>query len=89
MTLSEFKAWLEGYSEAFTSGAPNADQWAKINEKLGSVKMVAEVKPSYAPNPLPRPNEWPPSYERLFLLGGKDKLVADEINPALAPKVTC
>ncbi|KAB2708321.1 hypothetical protein [Brucella intermedia] len=87
MTLNEFKAWLEGYSASFVDGAPNADQWAKINEKLGSVKMVAEIKPSYAPNPLPRTNEWLP--ERLFSLGGKDKLVADEINPALVPKVTC
>lgn len=88
MTLSEFKAWLEGYSEAFTGGAPNADQWAKINEKLGLVKMVAEIKPSYAPNPLPRPNEYPPRYERLDVFG-KEKLVADEINPALVPKATC
>lgn len=42
MTISEFKAWLEGYSEAFDNAAPNPEQWAKIREKLESVGAVAD-----------------------------------------------
>jgi hypothetical protein len=37
MTLNEFKAWLDGFSEAFASGSPNKAQWKKINGRLLSV----------------------------------------------------
>jgi hypothetical protein len=36
MTLAEFKAWLEGYSEAIGE-APNAEQWKRIQAKLATV----------------------------------------------------
>jgi len=39
MTLSEFKAWLEGYEESFVNG-PNTKQWDKIKEKLNSISLV-------------------------------------------------
>jgi hypothetical protein len=35
MTLSEFKAWLEGYSEAIDS-SPTTSQWNLILEKIQS-----------------------------------------------------
>lgn len=38
MTLSEFKAWLDGYSESFSDGRPNADQWKKIQMKLNNLR---------------------------------------------------
>lgn len=52
MTLAEFKAWLDGYSASFTDGAPNAEQWAVISEKLAGVVpfalgQSAAVNPSY------------------------------------------
>lgn len=36
MTLSEFKAWLDGFGEAI-GDAPTPEQWAKIREKLATV----------------------------------------------------
>ncbi|WP_176074335.1 hypothetical protein [Brucella intermedia] len=46
MSFNEFKAWLEGYSEAFTDEAPTAEQWAKIVEKLSTVQLVKTVEPA-------------------------------------------
>lgn len=85
MTLNEFKAWLEGYSEAFTSGAPTAAQWEKIREKLGEVKIV-KAEQSIAPL-LPRPNSWPEQRYQLLDVRGKDHL--DPISPLLKPQITC
>lgn len=39
MTLSEFKAWLSGFSEAI-EGAPTPAQWQRIQEALKSVGDV-------------------------------------------------
>jgi len=36
MTLAEFKAWFEGYTEAM-SGAPNDSQWKRIQEKVAKI----------------------------------------------------
>ena len=47
MTLAEFKAWLEGYSASFKDGAPNADQWEAIKEKIGKVTPVDLSPPTH------------------------------------------
>ena len=39
MTLSEFKAWFEGFTESL-SGPPNPDQWKRIQDR---VKQIAPV----------------------------------------------
>ncbi len=83
MTLSEFKAWLEGYSEAFTSGAPTAAQWEKIREKLAEVKIM-KAEQSIAPL-LPRPNSWPEQRYQLLDVRGKDRLEANPASPSLKP----
>lgn len=49
MNLSEFKAWLEGYSASFNDGVPTAEQWATVSEKLRNVQPLAFVP--YAPRP--------------------------------------
>lgn len=43
MTLQEFKAWLDGFSDAM-GDAPTAHQWAKIKAKLATVQgaVIAE-----------------------------------------------
>lgn len=46
MTLSEFKAWLEGYSAAI-DGAPTPEQWQVIQGKLKEVV----VRSVYLPDP--------------------------------------
>ncbi|PJN93936.1 hypothetical protein CNY89_17465 [Amaricoccus sp. HAR-UPW-R2A-40] len=37
MTLNEFRAWFDGFSEAL-DGAPTAEQWAKVRAKLAETK---------------------------------------------------
>jgi len=37
MTLSEFRAWLDGFSEAI-NGAPTAEQWVVILAKFKDVQ---------------------------------------------------
>jgi len=51
MTINEFKAWLEGYCEAgFSGGAPNKEQWQKIQSKLRTLSAW-EYKPNEAYKP--------------------------------------
>ncbi len=37
MTPSEFKAWFEGFTEAFDSKIPTKVQWARIKERIGEI----------------------------------------------------
>lgn len=89
MTLSEFKAWLEGYSEAFADGVPNADQWAKVQAKLADVKMVASsVTINDRPYPV-KPNQW---FDQRFtdVRGKEFPTFADPVvSPLLKPQITC
>lgn len=48
MTLNEFKAWLDGFTDAI-GDAPTPEQWAKIKAKLDVVQPFA------IPNPMPPP----------------------------------
>ena len=36
MTLDEFKAWFEGFTEAIP-GPPNKKQWDRIKERVGEI----------------------------------------------------
>lgn len=38
MTFNEFKAWLEGYEEAFENGRPSDLQWKRIKERLEGIQ---------------------------------------------------
>ena len=40
MTLSEFQAWLEGFSASFQGGAPDKEQWEAIKAKLKRVGLL-------------------------------------------------
>ena len=91
MTLSEFKAWLEGFSEAFTDGIPNADQWAKVQAKLADVKIVASsVTINERPYPM-KPNQWfDQRYQQLDVRGKEFPSFADPVvSPLLKPQITC
>lgn len=39
MTISEFRAWLEGFSETI-GDAPTAERWAKIMDKIVKLKLA-------------------------------------------------
>ena len=43
MSMGEFKAWLDGFSECFAKGSPNKTQWERIKERLNSVNVQQEV----------------------------------------------
>lgn len=49
MTLSEFRAWLDGFSEG-VGDAPTPEQWQRIQQKLAEVIEIA---------PAPPPAQWP------------------------------
>ncbi len=40
MTMQEFKAWFEGFTESM-SGPPNKKQWERIKERVGQIDGVA------------------------------------------------
>lgn len=40
MSVSEFKAWLEGFEEAMGGNPPSADQWKAIKAKLARVEPL-------------------------------------------------
>ena len=47
VTLSEFKAWLEGVEELQPDGwAPNAEQWDLIRTKIHNIKQEKPPEPS-------------------------------------------
>lgn len=52
MTISEFQAWLDGFSEAI-DGAPTPAQWEKIKEKVATLQSVrlTDVLPPILPPP--------------------------------------
>lgn len=54
MTLSEFKAWLDGMSDGIAD-APTPEQWAKVKEKLADVREALVPMPVLSPPP---PFDW-------------------------------
>lgn len=45
MTISEFRAWLDGFKEAI-GDAPTPEQWAKVLEKVATVYEPLRVGPN-------------------------------------------
>lgn len=56
MTLSEFKAWFEGFCEGI-DGAPTPEQWVKVKEK---VALLSPPAPFHDPRPVPL-GQWAPA----------------------------
>ena len=46
MTLNEFRAWFDGFSEAI-GDAPTPEQWAKIKAKLAQAREPLSVPSVY------------------------------------------
>ena len=53
MTLSEFKAWFEGFTEGM-EGAPTADQFAKIKAKVEKIDGAVTTYPVFVDRWWPR-----------------------------------
>lgn len=47
MTLSEFKAWFEGYTDGMGDQPPNAKQWGAIKAKVGKITGTPITYPIY------------------------------------------
>lgn len=45
MTLPEFKAWFEGFTETM-EGPPNEKQWARIQERIAEVAVLSPARMS-------------------------------------------
>ncbi len=55
MTVSEFKAWLDGFKEAIGE-APTPDQWQRVLEKMATVSENVPLLPMpHYPSPLISP----------------------------------
>jgi hypothetical protein len=54
MTLSEFKYWLEGFSDNIKE-APTPEQWEKIKQKLEQVKTYVPLNLPASPPLYPDP----------------------------------
>ena len=52
MTLSEFKAWFEGFTEDM-EGPPNEKQWKRICERLATVTAPTAFPPTILRDPVP------------------------------------
>jgi len=52
MTLSEFKAWFEGFTECM-DGAPDMDQWKRIKARVKEIDGVAVTKTVFVDRYLP------------------------------------
>lgn len=76
MTFDEFKAWLDGFEEAFHEGAPTAEQYKRLKEKLAEVHIPHGIPlaPQYMPKPLGaiRREEWDKYYRSECKLGNME-----------------
>jgi len=65
MTLSEFKAWFEGYTEGL-EGAPTAAQFARIKEKVAQISGTPITERVYVDRYV---NPWRPYWDRYWAGG--------------------
>ncbi len=61
MTIQEFKAWLEGFSEAI-GDSPTPDQWNKIKEKVKTLGYSNVRVDTPSPYRSPATPSWPNDY---------------------------
>ncbi len=68
MTLSEFKAWFEGFTECM-DGAPDKEQWKRIKARVKEIDGVAITKTVFVDRYVPAPHR-PYWYSTLDIYGG-------------------
>ena len=66
MTLSEFKAWFDGYTEGMDS-TPNAKQWDRIKGRVKEIDNTVTTYPVYVDRWRPYYREWTPYYGAIGL----------------------
>lgn len=58
MTLTEFRAWFEGYTESIET-APSAKQWERIQARVKEITGTPVTYPVYVDRYLPWPSASP------------------------------
>ena len=53
MTMQEFKAWFDGFTEA-VGGLPTAKQWSRIKERVSEIDGTVTTYPIYIDRYVPR-----------------------------------
>lgn len=67
MTLAEFKAWFEGFTESM-DGAPDEKQWKRIKARVKEIDGVAITKTVFVDRYL-SPGPWRPYWSSLDMVG--------------------
>lgn len=67
MTLAEFKAWFEGFTESM-EGAPDDKQWERIKARVKDIDGVAVTKTVFVDRYVPTP--WRPYWTSLDCFSG-------------------
>lgn len=67
MTLAEFKAWFDGFTESM-DGAPDAKQWKRIKARVKEIDGVAITKTVFVDRYVPSP--YRPWWEHTFTTYG-------------------
>ena len=58
MTLQEFKAWFEGFTENVGDKTPTAKQWKRICERVGEIDGTATSYPVFIDRWRPYQQYW-------------------------------
>lgn len=70
MTLQEFKAWFEGFTESM-AGVPSAGQWERIKARVDEIDGIAITQPVYLTRYVWNDwQPWQPSYPWNITYGG-------------------
>lgn len=64
MTPAEFKAWFDGFTEAFT-GCPTKAQWARIKDRVAEIDGKAVTERVYIDRYWNRYPDWQPYWRYL------------------------
>jgi len=73
MTLSEFKAWLEGYRHSFEGGydgRPTKEQWDEIKARMEQIALIKPVVPT--PHYVPSIKDVMPTPAKVWYGAGDD-----------------
>ncbi|ENN86054.1 hypothetical protein RHSP_31883 [Rhizobium freirei PRF 81] len=57
MTLAEFKAWFEGFTETL-EGAPSEKQWERIKARVAEINGTVTTYPVYVDRYMPPYRPW-------------------------------
>ena len=79
MTLSEFKAWFDGYTEGIET-APTADQFARIKARLAEIDNTPTTRTIFLDRYVKTRPDWWPARDVAWLKGESTKGAVEEVS---------